>query len=91
MPALHEPARGPIGRALDRLYDASAAIGAVAMVLLLAFVLLSIVSRQVGFNVAGRGCDPRQRSPAPALNFCNRLTRQPLEFEIGISDGFRRV
>jgi TRAP-type C4-dicarboxylate transport system permease small subunit len=53
MPALHEPARGPIGRALDRLYDASAALGAVAMVLLLAFVLLSIVSRQVGFNVAG--------------------------------------
>ncbi len=47
------PARGPIGRALDRLYDASAALGAVAMVLLLAMVLLSIVSRQVGFNVPG--------------------------------------
>ena len=53
MPALHEPVRGPVGRALDRLYDASAALGAVAMVLLLAMVLLSIFSRQVGFNVAG--------------------------------------
>ncbi len=53
MPALHAPARGPLGRALDRLYDASATLGAVAMVLLLVFVLLSIVSRQVGFNVAG--------------------------------------
>jgi TRAP-type C4-dicarboxylate transport system permease small subunit len=45
--------RGPLGRALDRLYDASAALGAVAMVLLLAMVVLSIVSRQVGFNVPG--------------------------------------
>ena len=53
MPALHEPARGPLGRALDRLYDASAGLGAVAMVLLLVMVLLSIVSRQVGFNIAG--------------------------------------
>ena len=53
MPAFHEPARGPLGRALDRLYDATAALGAVAMVLLLALVLLSIVSRQIGFNVPG--------------------------------------
>ncbi len=45
--------RGPFGRALDRLYDASAALGAVAMVLLLAMVMLSIVSRQIGFNVPG--------------------------------------
>jgi TRAP-type C4-dicarboxylate transport system permease small subunit len=45
--------RGPLGRALDRLYDATAALGAVAMVLLLAMVVLSIVSRQVGFNVPG--------------------------------------
>jgi TRAP-type C4-dicarboxylate transport system permease small subunit len=45
--------RGPLGRALDRLYDASAALGALAMVLLLAMVILSIVSRQVGFNVPG--------------------------------------
>ena len=36
--------RGPLGRALDRLYDASAALGALAMVLLLAMVMLSIVS-----------------------------------------------
>ncbi|MEO5844012.1 MAG: TRAP transporter small permease [Caldimonas sp.] len=42
-----------MGHALDRLYDASAALGAVAMVLLLVMVLLSIVSRQIGFNVPG--------------------------------------
>jgi TRAP-type C4-dicarboxylate transport system permease small subunit len=47
------PERGPIGRALDALYDASAALAALAMVALLAMVLLSIVSRQVGFNVPG--------------------------------------
>jgi TRAP-type C4-dicarboxylate transport system permease small subunit len=46
-------ARGPVGRALDHLYDATAALGAVAMVVLLAMVLLSVVSRQVGFNVGG--------------------------------------
>ena len=46
-------ARGPIGRALDGLYDAAAGLGALAMVLLLVMVLLSIVSRQVGFNIAG--------------------------------------
>jgi len=45
--------RGPLGRALDRVYDGAAALAAVAMVLLLAMVLLSIVSRQVGFNVPG--------------------------------------
>ena len=45
--------RGPLGRALDRLYDTTAALGAVAMVLLLVMVLLSVVSRQVGFNVGG--------------------------------------
>src|SRR5450432_4322959 len=53
MPAASAPARGPFGRALDRLYDASAALGAVAMVLLLVMVMLSIISRQVGFNVPG--------------------------------------
>jgi TRAP-type C4-dicarboxylate transport system permease small subunit len=53
MPALHAPARGQLGRALDRLYDASAALGGVALVLLLVLVLLSIVSREIGFNVAG--------------------------------------
>ncbi len=47
------PARSGLGRALDALYDASAGLGAVAMVLLLAMVLLSIVSRQLGFNVPG--------------------------------------
>ncbi|HEY2190337.1 MAG TPA: TRAP transporter small permease subunit, partial [Caldimonas sp.] len=36
-----------------RLYDAAAALAATAMVLLLAMVLLSIVSRQIGFNVPG--------------------------------------
>jgi TRAP-type C4-dicarboxylate transport system permease small subunit len=51
MPANHP--RGPVGRALDRLYDATAALGAVAMVLLLAMILLSVVSRQIGFNVGG--------------------------------------
>jgi TRAP-type C4-dicarboxylate transport system permease small subunit len=47
------PLRGPVGRALDLLYDASAALAAVAMVMLLAMVLLSIGSRQIGFNVPG--------------------------------------
>ena len=46
-------ARGPVGRALDHLYDATAALGAIAMIVLLAMVLLSVVSRQVGFNVGG--------------------------------------
>ena len=41
------------GRALDALYDASAALGAVAMVLLLAMVMLSVISRIAGFNVPG--------------------------------------
>jgi TRAP-type C4-dicarboxylate transport system permease small subunit len=53
MPASSSPARGPLGRLLDRLYDATPALGAVAMVLLLAMVLLSVTSRQIGFNVAG--------------------------------------
>ncbi len=53
MPPLSPPVRGPIGRALDALYDGTAALGAVAMVLLLVMVLLSVVSRQVGFNIGG--------------------------------------
>jgi len=53
VPVVSAARRGPLGRALDRLYDASAALGAVAMVLLLAMVVLSIVSRQLGFNVPG--------------------------------------
>ncbi len=44
---------GALRRALDALYDAAAALAAVFMVLLLAMVLLSIVSRQLHFNVPG--------------------------------------
>ena len=40
-------------RLLDGLYDGAAALAAVAMVGLLAAVLLSVVSRQLGFNIAG--------------------------------------
>lgn len=40
-------------RALDTLYDGAAWLAALAMLGLLAMVLLSIVSRQVGFNVPG--------------------------------------
>jgi TRAP-type C4-dicarboxylate transport system permease small subunit len=43
----------PLRRGLDALYDASAALAAVFMVGLLAAVLLSIVSRQLHFNVPG--------------------------------------
>ncbi len=42
-----------LGRSLDALYDASAALAAVAMVLLLVMVMLSVVSRLAGFNVPG--------------------------------------
>ncbi len=47
------PLRGPFGRALDHLYDGTAALGAVAMVLLLVMVMLSVASRQIGFNIGG--------------------------------------
>ncbi|MBX3606688.1 MAG: TRAP transporter small permease [Piscinibacter sp.] len=40
-------------RALDRLYDGCAVLAALGMLALLAAVLLSIVSRQLGFNVPG--------------------------------------
>jgi len=53
MSATHPPARGPLGRALDRLYDGTAALGAVAMMLLLVAVMLSVISREVGFNIGG--------------------------------------
>ncbi|MDQ2926857.1 MAG: TRAP transporter small permease [Caldimonas sp.] len=49
----HDPARGSFGRALDRLYDITAALGAASMVLLLCAVLLSIVAREIGFDVPG--------------------------------------
>ncbi|MEO8835633.1 MAG: TRAP transporter small permease [Caldimonas sp.] len=53
MPSARPGARGPLGRALDRLYDLTAGLGAAAMVLLLVAVLLSIVSREIGFDVPG--------------------------------------
>jgi TRAP-type C4-dicarboxylate transport system permease small subunit len=40
-------------RTLDGLYDAAAWLGALAMIGVLVWVLLSIVSRQLGFNVPG--------------------------------------
>lgn len=40
-------------RALDRLYDGAAALAALFMVGLLVMVLLSVVSRQLHFHVAG--------------------------------------
>jgi TRAP-type C4-dicarboxylate transport system permease small subunit len=40
-------------RLLDVLYDAAAWLAAIAMIAILAMVLLSIVSRQVGFHVPG--------------------------------------
>ena len=40
-------------RALDALYDGAAALAAVFMALLLVMVMLSIVSRQLHFNVPG--------------------------------------
>ena len=46
-------ARSAFRRALDALYDATAGLGALAMVLLLVMVVLSIVSRQIGFNIPG--------------------------------------
>ncbi len=52
-PATAAAPRGAIGRALDRLYDAAAALAGIAMILLLVAVMLSIVSRQLGFNVPG--------------------------------------
>ena len=45
--------RTALGRGLDRLYDGAAALGAVAMVLLLVAVTLSVVSRLAGFNIPG--------------------------------------
>ncbi|WP_127999500.1 TRAP transporter small permease [Piscinibacter defluvii] len=40
-------------RALDALYDGCAALAALAMLALLAAVLLSILGRQLGFNIPG--------------------------------------
>jgi TRAP-type C4-dicarboxylate transport system permease small subunit len=40
-------------RLLDALYDGAAALAALFMVLLLVMVMLSIISRQLGFNIPG--------------------------------------
>ena len=40
-------------RALDTLYDGAAALAALFMLLLLVMVMLSIVSRQLHFNIPG--------------------------------------
>ena len=42
-----------LGRSLDALYDGAAALAACAMVGLLVMVMLSVVSRLLGFNVPG--------------------------------------
>jgi TRAP-type C4-dicarboxylate transport system permease small subunit len=42
-----------VRRALDTLYDGCAVLAAVFMVLLLVMVLLSVLGRQLGFNVPG--------------------------------------
>ena len=47
------PPEGLPRRALDALYDGAAALAALFMVLLLVMVMLSIVSRQLHFNVPG--------------------------------------
>lgn len=43
----------PVRRMLDSLYDTSAWLAALSMIALLAMVLLSVFSRQLGFNVPG--------------------------------------
>ena len=47
------PAPGPLRRGLDALYDGCAALAALCMVGLLVMVLLSVLSRQLGFHVPG--------------------------------------
>jgi TRAP-type C4-dicarboxylate transport system permease small subunit len=42
-----------VRRFLDTLYDGAAALAALFMVLLLVMVMLSIISRQAGFNIPG--------------------------------------
>ena len=49
----HAPAHSLPRRALDALYDGAAALAALFMVLLLVMVMLSIISRQLHFNVPG--------------------------------------
>lgn len=45
--------RGMLRRVLDGLYTSAAALAALCMVGLLTMVMLSVVSRQLGFNVRG--------------------------------------
>jgi TRAP-type C4-dicarboxylate transport system permease small subunit len=52
-PSTSNRGRSPLRRALDALYDGCAGLGALSMVALLVMVLLSVVSRQIGFNVPG--------------------------------------
>ena len=53
--AAQPPAAAPsaLRRTLDLIYDSAAGLAAVFMVLLLVMVLLSILSRQLHFNIAG--------------------------------------
>jgi TRAP-type C4-dicarboxylate transport system permease small subunit len=55
MPGAEMPGAQPssLRRALDFIYDGAAALGGVFMVLLLVMVLLSILGRQLHFNLAG--------------------------------------
>jgi TRAP-type C4-dicarboxylate transport system permease small subunit len=50
---LDAAAPSPLRRALNLIYDTAAGLAAVFMVLLLVMVLLSIISRQLHFNVPG--------------------------------------
>ncbi len=47
------PVRHPLRRALDALYDGAAVLAALFMIALLVAVMLSIVGRQLDFNVPG--------------------------------------
>ena len=52
-PPLDAATPSALRRGLNALYDGAAALAAVSMVLLLVMVMLSIASRQLGFNVPG--------------------------------------
>ena len=47
------PGRTTLRRTLDALYDAAAALAALFMVLLLVMVMLSVIGRQLHFNIPG--------------------------------------
>jgi TRAP-type C4-dicarboxylate transport system permease small subunit len=53
VPPSSATSRTILRRLLDALYDGAAALAALFMVLLLVMVMLSIISRQLGFNIAG--------------------------------------